>query len=191
MNRRPRGKRAPTADSKPLFIGERSIRVLPGQYYDAEIGTNYNYARDYDPTTGRYEQSDPVGLLGGLGTFTYSQSNPISLSDPTGRQAILYLGAGVVVVGACGVLGCVLWANYHCSISYPNHRDLLSPDYPKFTKCVEDLTTICVETGFFLIDPTGESAKKLGEHLGPRNPRLTLPVQPPEERLPENRMQPE
>jgi hypothetical protein len=38
------------------FIGEMSIPVLPGQYYDAENRTYYNYLRDFDAATGRYEQ---------------------------------------------------------------------------------------------------------------------------------------
>jgi RHS repeat-associated protein len=46
------------------ILEETSIRVLPGQYYDAETGTRYNYYRDYDPAVGRYEQSDPIGLSG-------------------------------------------------------------------------------------------------------------------------------
>jgi hypothetical protein len=44
------------------FIGEGNIRVLPGQYFDAEMGTNYNYYRDYEPKIGGCEQSDPTGL---------------------------------------------------------------------------------------------------------------------------------
>ena len=38
---------------------------LPGHYFDAETGSHYSYYRDYDPTTGRYIQPDPIGLAGG------------------------------------------------------------------------------------------------------------------------------
>jgi len=47
---------------------------------------HYNYFRDYDPATGRYEQSDPIGLAGGIGTYTYSQDSPLALTDPTGEE---------------------------------------------------------------------------------------------------------
>jgi len=37
---------------------------FPGQYYDAETGLNQNWNRDYDPLTGKYVESDPIGLQG-------------------------------------------------------------------------------------------------------------------------------
>ena len=63
------------------------MRILPGQYYDAETGTNYNYYRDYDPATGRYEQSDPIGLKGGLNTYSYAKANALRYKDSFGLRA--------------------------------------------------------------------------------------------------------
>jgi RHS repeat-associated protein len=57
---------------------------FPGQYYDAETGLNYNYFRDYEPGTGRYVESDPIGLLAGPGTYAYVHSRPMSRIDAQG-----------------------------------------------------------------------------------------------------------
>lgn len=56
----------------------------PGQYFDSEIGTSYNYFRNYDPTTGRYTTNDPIGLEGGLNPYFYANANPVVFMDPTG-----------------------------------------------------------------------------------------------------------
>jgi RHS repeat-associated protein len=66
--------------SKQLIYNLR----FPGQYYDQETGLNYNMARDFDPTVGRYVESDPFGLRGGINTYAYVASRPTMATDPWG-----------------------------------------------------------------------------------------------------------
>jgi RHS repeat-associated protein len=50
---------------------------LPDQTFDAESAIYHNGARNYLPTLGRYAESDPIGLLGGVSTYTYTLNNPL------------------------------------------------------------------------------------------------------------------
>jgi len=70
----------PDGDAVPF---EYNLR-FPGQYFDAESGLHYNYFRDYDPAVGRYVESDPIGLEGGVNTYGYAMQNPLRNVDSKG-----------------------------------------------------------------------------------------------------------
>jgi len=75
----PFGEQAPTSSTGYVL----NLRY-PGQYYDAETATNYNLFRNYEPAIGRYQESDPTGLAGGISTFAYVAGNSLNLVDPNG-----------------------------------------------------------------------------------------------------------
>jgi len=59
---------------------------LPGQWYASESGLHQNWMRDYDPTTGRYIEADPLGINAGANLYPYVSSNPLNLTDRKGNS---------------------------------------------------------------------------------------------------------
>lgn len=80
---------------------------FPGQYYDRETGLHYNWHRDYDAKLGRYIESDPIGLTGGVNTFSYVDQSPLMRSD---REGLMPVAIVVLIVRAVTLIRSVLQA---------------------------------------------------------------------------------
>lgn len=91
---------------------------MPGQYFDSETSLNYNYFRDYDPVTGRYVESDPIGLRGGINTYVYAGGTPTDTTDPKGDFGIV--GA---LIGAGFELGVQAFKNYRDGCDLYDYRN--------------------------------------------------------------------
>ncbi|HGS8025602.1 TPA: RHS repeat domain-containing protein, partial [Pseudomonas aeruginosa] len=94
-----------------LSQGSTQVNLrFSGQYYDAESGLHYNYFRDYDPETGRYVESDPIGLEGGINTYGYVNANPINQTDWRGTVPDQICLAACITVGTVtgGYVGTVV-----------------------------------------------------------------------------------
>lgn len=66
------------------------------------MSTYYNYYRDFDPSTGRYVQSDPIGLQGGLDTYAYASDSPLHMSDRFGLKGSPGIGDQINPFGVRG-----------------------------------------------------------------------------------------
>ncbi len=98
------------AFGKATVVSESVVNNMrfPGQVYDVESGLNYNYYRSYDGGTGRYTQSDPIGLAGGINTYGYVNWNPLSRVDPLGlapnpAEGACVLGPNLICIGGIAI----------------------------------------------------------------------------------------
>ncbi len=124
---------------------------FPGQVYDAETGLHYNYYRTYDPSTGRYLESDPIGLNGGLNTYAYVGNMPTTYSDRFGLLPSDYDAAEQIVRKYSDAIGVNTPDRYgiglsdrYAAIEAKGETDLSDKDRPVkiheryYEKCLSD-----------------------------------------------------
>ena len=92
---------------------------FPGQWFQSETGLHQNWMRDYDPTTGRYMQADPLGLVDGASVYGYARQSPGRYVDPRGEDTLTFgsldllpprtgpqsTALGITGIGSRGILG--------------------------------------------------------------------------------------
>jgi RHS repeat-associated protein len=78
------GEHAPSTDPDANGINYTLNLRFPGQVFDPVSGMDYNYRRDFDPSVGRYLESDPTGQAGGVSTYGYVNGTPLTSFDPNG-----------------------------------------------------------------------------------------------------------
>lgn len=88
------GNQVPNADADGDGVGFELALRFPGQQATDASGMFYNYQREYDPNVGRYSQSDPIGLEGGISLYAYAEGNSLSNYDATGLESGMFQFGG-------------------------------------------------------------------------------------------------
>jgi RHS repeat-associated protein len=92
-----------------VSTGNLPANRFPGQWFQSESGLHQNWMRDYDPTTGRYLQADPLGLVAGMNVYGYAHQSPMRFIDPDGRNPLIPGVIGAIIGAGIGYYetGCI------------------------------------------------------------------------------------
>ena len=164
------------AFGKEVPTGTATVNLrFPGQYYDSESTLHYNWNRFYNPATGRYISSDPIGLAGGLNTFGYALQSPVVYYDPDGQQIAETIGGCLILGGAlAGWYGLTCTLNPDQVICFPSDQGSNQQEqYPQSLPNTADDPPVSTpgESGADGTKESGEDGKKKRD----RTPEPWLP----------------
>jgi RHS repeat-associated protein len=121
---------------------------FPGQWFQLESGLHYNWHRQYDASTGRYTQPDPLGFVDGPSVYGYALQNPLTNVDPTGQFVPAIVLGGICVRNpALCATGARLGAQLALNAAKATYNALCAPDdpcqpiYDKINRAMEQLKT--------------------------------------------------
>ena len=184
----PHGTLAPTTDATLAYTTDTATNThleagpspvsfnlrFAGQYFDQESNLNYNYFRSYQPSQGRYSQSDPIGLAGGLNRFGYVGGNPLSYVDPLGlTQADIdsaFSAARAMMAGSRFPSSVGTWSQAGKGGKFSFGSDNIYVDR-KYLECLDDgeagalLSTVLHELTHFNQSPLAFGADNLRERI--------------------------
>ena len=87
-----------TYDAYGLTTAPTSSRFqYTGQTAIQQLGLYYYKARFYNPSLGRFMQTDPIGYDDDLNLYTYVGNDPLSKTDPTGKIIDTILDVAFIV----------------------------------------------------------------------------------------------
>jgi len=129
---------------QPLYHGER---------YDPLSGQYHMRARDYDPTSGRFQQIDRFdGFMGNplsLNRYTFAENNPVGKYDPSGRYAVTLVGAVYML---------------HSASQFTEHMtSLASDEYLDPQQLMQNLALVST-TGVAVLPPVHKEERQLWVH---------------------------
>ncbi|EIX6435592.1 RHS repeat-associated core domain-containing protein [Salmonella enterica] len=153
--------------------------LYAGQWRDAESGLCYNRFRYYEPESGMYLVSDPIGLAGGLNLYAYVP-NPLGYIDPLGLACVcpdkanrlLDSGASKVTVRSRSDAEQLFLDRYVGD----GYRNMTGESGPSTKNLMEFLTNNKTKAGTYhwddVMDPSNPG--RVAGH-GPENPDGDLP----------------